>query len=57
MIGEVFDTASLILEDENGKKQFILKDLLDKGIYLVKAEFDQGTVEYGFEVKKSAKSS
>ena len=44
-------------EDENGKKQFILKDLLDKGIYLVKAEFDQGTVEYGFEVKKSAKSS
>ena len=32
-------------EDENGKKQFILKDLLDKGIYLVTAEFDQGTVE------------
>lgn len=44
-------------EDENGKKQFILKDLLDKGIYLVTAEFDQGTVEYGFEVKKNAKSS
>ena len=44
-------------EDENGKKQFILKDLLDKGIYLVTAEFDQGTVEYGFEVKKSANSS
>ena len=44
-------------EDENGKKQFILKDLLDEGIYLVTAEFDQGTVEYGFEVKKNAKSS
>ena len=44
-------------ENENGKKQFILKDLLDKGIYLVTAEFDQGTVEYGFEVKKSAKAS
>lgn len=42
-------------EDENGKKQFILKDLLDKGIYLVTAEFDQGTVEYGFEVKKERK--
>ena len=38
-------------KDDKGKKQFILKNLSEKGIYLVKAEFSQGTVEYGFEVK------
>ena len=43
-------------KDKNSKKQFLLKDLLNEGIYLVTAEFDQGTVEYGFEVKRSAKA-
>lgn len=43
-------------DTEEDKGQYILKDLDKEGVYLVKAEFEQGTVEYGFEVQKAGEA-
>lgn len=37
-------------KDDTGRKQYFLKGLVKPGVYLVKVTYDQGTVEYGFEV-------
>lgn len=46
--GELIEVTREEQKGENA--QYVLKDLSKEGVYLVKAEFEQGTVEYGFEV-------